>query len=194
MDRRYFQKAEEHRFSCKEKFFALFEASDFGVAARRWSEFLVEHQRWFTRMQQGLERGPSAAWFGKLKGRRKTDPLLCYLHQARHVDEHGLEPITGTQPGSVGIGVGGGFVHIEKLRIERGVITHLSGSQNGGPIKVRITEAHLKLNQVENRGNVYTPPICATHGDVYSAIRAAKECLDVMEMASKEAERFFNSD
>ena len=192
MDIRHFKRAEEHRNACKEKFSALAEASDFSVAARRWSEFLVEHQRWFTRMQQALERGPSAAWFGTLKGSRKSDPLFHYLHQARHADEHGLERIADAQPGSVGIGVGGGRVHIERLIIENGVITHLAGSQDGGPLKVRVTEAHLKLNQVENRGVIYDPPICAAHGEPYSAIRAAKECLDAMEIASKKAQEFFN--
>lgn len=192
MDIRHFMRAEEHRSACEEKSVGLAEAPNFDIAARRWSDFLVEHQRWFTRMQQALERGPSAAWFGTLKGSRKSDPLYQYLHQARHADEHGLERIVDAQPGSVGIGVGGGFVHIERLVIEHGVITHLSGSQNGGPLKVRITEAHLKLNQVENRGVTYTPPICAVRGQPYSAIRAAKECLDKMEIASGEAQKFFN--
>jgi hypothetical protein len=192
MDIRHFKRAEEHRRACEEKSAALAEASDFGVAARRWSEFLVEHQRWFTRMQQALERGPSAAWCGTLKGRRKSDPLLLYLHQARHADEHGLERIADAQPGSVSIGVGGQSVCIERLELENGIITHLTGSQDGGPLTVRVEEAHLKLNEVENRGVTYGPPICAAHGEPYSAIRAARECLDAMAIASEEAQKFFN--
>ena len=192
MDIRHFKRAEEHRSACKEKSTALTEASDFNIAASRWSEFLVEHQRWFVRMQQALERGPSAAWFGLLKGSRKSNPLFQYLHQARHADEHGLERIADAQPGSIGIGLGGGSIHIERLVIENGVITQLAGSQDGGPLKIRLTEAHLKLNQVENRGVTYDPPICAMHGEPYSATRAAKECLDAMEIASEEAQKFFN--
>lgn len=192
MDIRHFQRAEENRRACEEKAAALADVSNLDAAARLWSEFLVEHQRWFTRMQQAMERGPSSAWFGSLKGRRKSDSLLQYLHQARHADEHGLERITGTEPGGILIGGGPGFSHINRLEIRNGIITHLSGSQDSGrPIQVRFAEAHLRLNQVINCGVTYDPPICPARGIPYSVIRAAREGLDAMRIASEEAAKFF---
>ena len=192
MDARQFKRAEEHREACREKFTALVQAPDFLIAARRWSEFLVEHQRWFTRMQQAFGRGPSSAWFGKLKARRKADPLLSYLHHARHADEHGLERIAQGQPSGAAIGVGGGRVYIERLEIQDGIITHLSGTQNNGSLQVHLSEAHLKLNRVQNRGVFYNPPICSELGEPYSAIRAADECLNEMQIASESARNFFS--
>lgn len=192
MNIQHFKRAEEHRNTCQEKFDALAAASDFSVAAKRWSEFLVEHHRWFTRMQQALQLGPSADYFGKLKGSRKSDPLFRYLQQARHADEHGLERVAQAQPSKLLIGAGSGTIHIERLIINNGAFTHLSGSQDGGPIKVRFTEAHLKLNHVVNCEITYAPPICAISGEAYSALRAAKECLSAMEIASEKAQKFFD--
>lgn len=191
MDIRHFHRADEHRTVCHSKAVALEGAADLEVAARYWSEFLVEHQRWYTRMQQAFERGPSAAWFGKLKARRQSDPLLLYLHQARHADEHGLDRIAVAEPGGLGIGVGGGHVHIERLEIRNGVITQLVGSQDGGPLKVRFTKPHLKLNVVQNRGKAYEPPMGQLGGEPFDALRATAECLDIMEQASAEGRAFF---
>ncbi|WP_408586485.1 hypothetical protein [Novosphingobium sp.] len=192
MDIQIFQRAEEHRSACGEKFDGLTNTPDFVVAARLWSEFLVNHHRWFTRMQQALQRGPSAAWLGELKARRGTDPLLQYLQQARHADEHGLERIVAAEAGGVGIGAGGGLVRIDRLEIRNGVITHLSGSQDGGPLKIRITRPHLKLVPVRNRGLTFNPPRCNNDGEPYSADQAAKECLDAMESIAAEAKKFFD--
>lgn len=142
-------------------------------------------------MQQALGRGPSSTWFGRLKASRKSTPLLSYLHQARHADEHGLERITAEEHGHVGIGVGGGHIHIERLEIRNGVITQLAGSQNGGPLQVKVTPPHLMLNRVENRGAIYHPPICPIEGEPYSAVRAAQECVLAMSQAADEARAFF---
>lgn len=60
-----------------------------------WSDFLLAHNGAFSKLEAGARGcGKSEAWFGRKKHERKTDELLRYLHQARNIDEHGLEPTT----------------------------------------------------------------------------------------------------
>jgi len=145
-------------------------------------------------MQQAFAKGPSSAWFGKLKGLRKVDPLLLYLHEARHADEHGLEAISEGVLGAVRIGVGSGPKYIHKMRIENGLI-NIEGWHDGGPIKSDFVSAHLKLNAVENRGVVYQPP---RYHDEHSggaaanatALQAGEQALAFMSEKAAEGKTY----
>lgn len=53
-----------------------------------WSDFLVHAQRTYDRLGKACKKGPAKGWFDKIVSLRKTDPLLLYMHQARHADEH----------------------------------------------------------------------------------------------------------
>jgi hypothetical protein len=58
-----------------------------------WYNFLVSQNSVFSSLEQGAkEASPSKGWFDRKKHERKTDPLLKYLMQARHSDEHSLRP------------------------------------------------------------------------------------------------------
>ena len=191
MDFQHFQRALEELRSCEEKCHAIAATSDLHVANRLWSEFLVSHQRWFTRMKQALQNGSSAAWFGKLKARRKSDVLLKYLHAARHADEHGVERVAAPNPGSILIGGGEGFRYYKNIRFKGGQLVELSVYPSTPLPNITFIEKHLKLKRVQNSGVEYDPPISPEFGEAYSAIRAARECLELMKIASNEADEFF---
>jgi hypothetical protein len=56
-----------------------------------WADYLLAANSIFSKLEQGAKsNNKSKAWFGRIKNLRKTDDLLKYLHQARNVEEHGL--------------------------------------------------------------------------------------------------------
>lgn len=65
--------------------------------ASAWSSYLSNLNSAYNFMEIGARGHPkSEHWIGGVKGLRRSDPLLCYLHHARNADEHGLEKIIGT--------------------------------------------------------------------------------------------------
>ena len=196
MDIRHFERAERHRAHCHTKLTALRSAKNFAAAADFWSELLMEQQRWFTRMQQAFSKGPSSAWFGKIKASRKSDPFLVYMHHARHADEHGLEDIASQESGWIGIG-GGGDVAITNISLRDGVL-RIEGEEDGGLLKVEFVPAHLKLHIVENRGVSYHPPLVpsAHHANQMknaTAIEAGEFLLKFIDTTSAEGKKFFHA-
>lgn len=64
-----------------------------------WAEFILALSSVFSKLEQGAKSSPkSKAWFGLIKNKRRTDPLLQYLHQARNSEFHGLETGITTIP------------------------------------------------------------------------------------------------
>jgi hypothetical protein len=58
---------------------------------RAWSEYLIAVSAIYSKLELGSKScGTSEAWFGQRKKQRKDDPLLVYLQQARHSEEHGI--------------------------------------------------------------------------------------------------------
>ena len=58
---------------------------------RAWSEYLIAISAIYSKLEIGSKgNGASDAWFGRKKKQRKDDPLLSYLQQARHAEEHGI--------------------------------------------------------------------------------------------------------
>jgi hypothetical protein len=57
-----------------------------------WWTFLLAADGIYSKLEQGAKgNGKSEPWFGKVKHLRKTDPLLCYIHQARNSERHGID-------------------------------------------------------------------------------------------------------
>ena len=72
-----------------------------------WGEFVMAAGAVYSKLEQGSKsNGTSAAWFGKKKHERKSDPLLRYIHQARNADEHGIELITARHNSEITLGPG----------------------------------------------------------------------------------------
>lgn len=59
-----------------------------------WYQFLVATNS-VDGILEGAAKGPgtSQPWYGGKIHQRRNDPLLSYMHAARNVDEHGIEPV-----------------------------------------------------------------------------------------------------
>lgn len=72
----------------------------------------------FLKLEKGARGcGKSEGWINRHKNTRRTDPLLAYLHQARNVDEHGLEPVSRATPGRIVPRAEGGAIIVSIGRI-----------------------------------------------------------------------------
>jgi hypothetical protein len=127
-----------------------------------WTDFLISLNAIPVVLERGARSVPKNQqwWFSKKKPQINDDPLLCYLHQARNVDEHGLEPTTARLPGGIGLG-----------RNQDVYIEHMSGGPQGvvgrvhtlggEPLRVGITPPHCRLVAVtdDRFGTTFEPPI-----------------------------------
>jgi len=151
-------------------------------------------------MQQALQAGPSSAWFGRLKAFRKSDVLLAYLQQARHADEHGLDPVSQGASDALIFGRGAQAMYIDNLSFKNGKMT-IVGSEDGLPIIPQFMPAHLKLNPVTQRGEIYQPPTVKKRFPPHyveisvpmTALEVGAGCLEIMERLANEGRQFFQN-
>ena len=125
-----------------------------------WSEFLIFANRVFSKLEHGAKTGTSKGWFDKVKNIRKTDKLLRYIYQARHVDEHGIQRITRRTSRLQIDGVDGGGVHLRNFKAEGA-----TGNVSFEPLApMEITSGiEIRLVPVRNRGVTYDPPEPGPH-------------------------------
>lgn len=124
-----------------------------------WSRFLSAINATYNILGASSRGEPkSEGWFSKIQGLRRSDDLLGYLMHARNSNDHGIDSVLERKPGGLGIGKGAREVHIEKLVVEKGKITTLRGSQDGGPLRVEIIPERIELRPVIDRGVEYAPP------------------------------------
>ncbi len=114
-------------------------AVDLGVAEKQWGLLLHYSDQIYEKLRQAVESGPEKGWYGRLTKTRTSDPLLCYAHQARNVQHHGLSRVTEKGPGIV-------------------LFTDGRGHYSGGSGTI------IRLVSVENRGRTYLVP--DRHGDM----------------------------
>lgn len=84
---------------------------------RNWRDFLIHAHGVYVQLEAACKNTPEGRqWFGAKKAERKKDPLMQYLHQARHADEHTvdvvatvgpLHAVTLTQSATIGLGSDG---------------------------------------------------------------------------------------
>ena len=66
-------------------------ANNLTAVERAWSDYLIATSAIYSKLEIGAKgQNFSGPWFGAKKRQRKDDPLLSYLHQARHAEEHGI--------------------------------------------------------------------------------------------------------
>jgi hypothetical protein len=163
---------------------------DVGKAKEAWSEFLTQAQRVLNKLGAGAGKtGPSAAWWGRVKGERSADPLLCYVHQARHVDEHGIAEVSATRPGTHTVDRPDG----RKDRILFAGTVHYGFDGGGSPSLVREPDLPgLVLVPVVNRGRVYQVPTSHMGEPLHkpNPVQAAELVLRFLDGKVAEAEVF----
>ena len=157
-----------------------------------WSDFLTASHRLHSKLEQGAKDGnKSNNWWDGVKHQRKTDPVLQYTHQARHVDEHGLAAITDRDPASLALGVGPGTWMFDGKIGPGGVmkVTAMGGQVPGLSKFVELKAASVKLVKVTNRGVTYDPPMGAD-GKPLTPTEAANLAFDHLARIVEEAKKF----
>jgi hypothetical protein len=123
-----------------------------------WSHFLTDYERAFIRLHKATRQGSAKGWFDQIEDERSNDELLQYVRQARHADEHGLEPITKHVGGNVVIRPipGETNVIVRRMHMRGGGTMLLQGGDDGA--LVRVDPADARLIPVLNRGSWYPVP------------------------------------
>jgi hypothetical protein len=72
------------------------EATTFEAFAVAWQMFLDKLEKVWVKAERECQHVRSCfePWQAAFKELRKTDPLLRYLHHARHADQHSIQPTT----------------------------------------------------------------------------------------------------
>jgi hypothetical protein len=129
-------------------------AADFEEIQTRWVAFLSAADRMFNKLKEGSKASPqSKHWYGTKVHQRRTDPMLCYLQHARNADEHTLEVVTQNLPGRI--------VAVEPTPEEREAFERTKGDRPAamtGHAVLEVTEPHVRLLDVTDRGVRYSPP------------------------------------
>jgi hypothetical protein len=130
-------------------------ATDFEEIQTRWAAFLSAADRMFNKLKEGSKASPqSTQWYGTKIHIRRNDPLLCYIWHARNADEHTLEIVTQNQPGRI--------VEVEPTPEERDTFERTRGDRPAaftGHAVLEITQPHVRLLDVMDRGVRYSPPL-----------------------------------
>jgi len=102
----------------------------------------------------------SKTWFGKKVVEMKGDEFLSYMHEARNVEEHGIEPIAQDVAGSITIPGGRHGTYFDKLEIINGQITQFRGHNlDGTPLVAIVQPNRAQLIPVTNKdGKVFNLP------------------------------------
>jgi hypothetical protein len=129
-------------------------ATDFEEIQTRWAAFLSAADRMFNKLKEGAQASPQGKhWYGTKVHQRRTNPMLCYLQHARNADEHTLEVVTRSQPGFMR--------EVEPTPEEREAFARTKGDRPAamiGHAVLEITEPHVRLLDVTDRGVRYSPP------------------------------------
>jgi hypothetical protein len=108
---------------------------DFSEYEKAWREFLHRIERVWTKTQAAVHNMPNWQKIESEVSRlRKNDPLLNYLQQARHVDEHSISELAKDWD------------------------PKLKAKQKGDKAKLSWQAWDRPLLPVKNRGVVYNPP------------------------------------
>jgi hypothetical protein len=132
---------------------AMREAEQLDDLAQAWEQFLIFHQRTWNKC---IAYYKGNKFWGPLQPkystRRKQDPILIYVHQARHVDEHGIEHNSQVQHASTVVSSG---------TLTSGTSITGGGEYNlglGSTATIKVMPATVRSNPVTNNGRTYAPP------------------------------------
>jgi hypothetical protein len=181
-------RAIDHLGDARSSFDRLKRASTLAEAERDWSSLLINVQRTISKLAAGAKEGSSAGWFGKIRHDQRHDPLVQYMHQARHADEHGVDRVAEARPGGVKLNPADPTkpFHIGQMIIDRGTV-HMSGGSN---VFAVITPGELALKPVLNEGRIYNPPTAHRGEDLTdrSLLGVATKMMSYLEGKVAEAE------
>jgi hypothetical protein len=156
-----------------------------------WKEFLHRLERSCNKAAAHFHRSPKwSGWQSRFARLRKDDPLLCYLMQARHADEHTVNQIVDREPERVGINPAqGDSLYIERMVIRNGTLSIRSPQA----LRIDFSPARTRLLPAINRGQTYPVPTSHLGQSIEpdNALLAAGLALEFYQSALSEAEAFF---
>ena len=130
-------------------------ATDFEEIQTRWAAFLSAADRMFNKLKEGAQASPqSKRWYGTKVHQRRTNPMLCYLLHARNADEHTLEVVTQK---SARLYSRSGVRRQRNAKHSRAARGDRPAAMTGHAV-LEITEPHVRLLDVTDRGVRYSPP------------------------------------
>lgn len=155
------EKARRRLIDAKAELEAVCACTNFAQFQQCWYKFLCTANSIDAVLEFGSRSDPKTRpWYGQKINLRRKDPLLGYMHQARNVDEHGIEGVTEHVPGSLVIGVAGESVHVNMM-VSGPDFTYADLSPVNGKLPtVRVTRPHVRLISVKDDrfGDVFDPP------------------------------------
>jgi hypothetical protein len=135
---------------------AMRDAGNLNDFEEHWKQYLHRVERVWNKARAHYGRSPKwLGWASKYEQARKSDPLLCYLINARGAEEHSVNEIVGREPGGVGINAAEGTsLHIKRIEQRDGKLV----IESDQPLKIDFIAARTTLVPVTNRGRVYPVP------------------------------------
>jgi hypothetical protein len=145
---------------------ALKSATTMEDAEEAWTDFLVATGAIYSKLEQGSKtNGKSEAWFGKKKKKRKTDPLLRYLHFARNSSEHGIERVAATTAENIDLS-GRRLAFNERIPYQLQVLDQVTRLPTGKTIDCVMAGPTLKpVRATDRRFNDFCDPPTTHMGD-----------------------------
>jgi hypothetical protein len=126
-----------------------------------WVSFLINLNRSFNKAEDELRSIPKyQGWNerGRVKAIRANDPLIAYLKNSRHADEHGIAPLSLETPDVIKFTMNTGSKGFFIDKIESRVDGYTSVEGLRGDVEVEVTPPKFELVSVANRGKAYAVP------------------------------------
>jgi len=158
MDSRAVLKAETRLRICQETLPKLESCEAYEDFELLWYTFLCAAKSVYTVLEQGAKNSAqSRQWFGNLNRKRREDPFLLYMSEARNSDEHGIEPVTQFVDKAFLGGVSRlGSSRDMTLNMVNGIVEITSN--DGRPVYSEIKQAYIKLSRIHTRSGILHPP------------------------------------
>jgi hypothetical protein len=120
--------------------------------AAAWSDFVTLCATIFSVLETASKDNPKCkTWFGTCNNERTADPLLSYMKQTRHVEEHGIEPVTQQEVGFIKFL---GNSHIQNMKVaQSGSLRLLTATVTippGAELQLHMKPSSAKLVSVAN--------------------------------------------
>ena len=125
------------------------------AAENAWSDFLIAAGAIYAKLEQGAKGcSDSQSWFSRIKGDRKSDQLLYYIHHARNTEEHDINGSLLARANLEYVGSASDIgVSVGADREPKYIARPNSGT------KIRVVEKFQSLKAVKDRSrNVIMPP------------------------------------
>ncbi|RUV98327.1 hypothetical protein [Mesorhizobium sp.] len=189
-----YQKAQDEIADAREAVRRMVAADTLGAAEREWRNFLEHFARMFNKLLIACKGDTRAyPWFGKKKNEREKNPLLIYLSQARHSNEHSIEDSTEHVTTSITFDGPPGTISIDGPLYDENGNIRISAFSTSSNMTVTHGLTGLRILPVTNRGVTYTPPIAAAGTVIESTPRQICEAaIAYAEELLEEAAQFLD--